>query len=128
MLSKGPRRSIERLIVRAYLQSHARVSCVHMSVGHGMKFECVYPWGQSYSNQPTAFLDECGILWCEDTRTDGGDSYGFLVSKNEPALRVLVAELPEIMTQIDAEEGDEAELWDKAWNMSSEEVIELSTD
>ena len=39
-----------------------------------------------------------------------------------------MAELQDIMNQIDAEEGDEDELWDKAWNTSSDEVIELSSD
>ena len=93
-----------------------------------MKVECVYPWGSSYSEHLTEFLDEHGIAYCEDPRTDGGDSYGFLLSKNEAALSDMESKLQDLMNQIDEGPDNEDELWDEAWSLSSEEVQEISTD
>ena len=93
-----------------------------------MKAECVYPWGSNYSEHLTEFLDENGIAYCADPRTDGGDSYGFLLSKNESALSDMETRLQELMDQIDEDPDNQDELWEEAWDLSSEDVREISTD
>ena len=93
-----------------------------------MKAECVYPWGSSYSGYLTEFLDINGIAYCEDPRTDGGDSYGFLISKNETALSNMESKLQELMDKIDDDPDNQDEIWDKAWSLSFEDVLEISTD
>ena len=92
------------------------------------KLNVLYPWGSSYSEHLTEFLDENGIPYCEDPRTDGGDSYGFLLSKNENALSDMEAKLLELMEQIDEDPDNQDEIWEEAWNLSFEDVREISTD
>ena len=96
--------------------------------GTKVKAECVYPWGSSYSEHLTEFLDQQGIAYCEDPRTDGGDSYGFLLSKNETALQNMESKLQELMDKIDEDPDNQDDIWEEAWNLSNEEVQEISTD
>ena len=93
-----------------------------------MKFECIRPWGSSYAEHLMAFLDEHGIPYQEDPRTDGSDCYGILISKNKDALLDMRSDLQDIMNQIDEDEENEDELWEKAWNLSHDDVQEISTD
>ena len=96
-----------------------------------MKFECVYPWGSTYSETLMNFLDEHGIPWCNDPRTEGGDSYGLLIANSQETLSDMETRIQEIMDKIDtAEEAaeDTDDLWAEAWEISSEEVLELVTD
>ena len=93
-----------------------------------MKLECVYPWGSSYSGFLTDFLNENEIAFCEDPRTDGGDSYGFLISKNQAALWDMESKLRELMDKIDEDPDNQDELWNEAWDLTVEDVLEISTD
>ena len=83
-----------------------------------VKFECIYPWGKSYSEQLTQFLDFHNIHWIEDPRTEGGDSFGYIISNDFHQLNQFRDQLVEVL---DAEND--------AWELGApDQVSEIITD
>ena len=96
-----------------------------------MKFECMYPYGSTYSKKLIEFLSEFDIPWTHDPRTEGGDSYGFLISKDQESLWDMEGKIQEIIDNIEGSEltkEEVEELWQEAHDVSSQDVVEICTD
>ena len=98
-----------------------------------MRFESVYPFGTTYIKGLKSFLSEHQIPWCDDPRTTGGDCYGLLISRDEAALKDLLARikgLTDMMDhlRIDGSHPDYDKIIEANWDQRADGVIEIATD
>ncbi len=112
-----------------------------------MKFDSTYPYGTTYAQNLMHYLEVMELPWSKDPRNEGGDSWGFLISRDQAALDALLEDIhkrmkeaeayQEEMEQCTTPEEEEAviekfdfsgEPQDHYWDAHADEVISIETD